>query len=60
MNTGESLNTALPVPVSFVNAPDKFADVNEPNEVALVVPFEVIAPVNAALIEASAILSVTS
>ena len=40
---GEVPNTAAPLPVSSVNAPDKLAEVNEPSDVAL--PEEVIAPV---------------
>ena len=48
VKTGEVPNTAAPVPVSSVNAPDKLADVNEPREVAL--PTEVTAPVRFALV----------
>lgn len=41
-------NTAAPLPVSSVRAPDKLADENEPREVAL--PDEVTAPVRLALV----------
>ena len=44
---GEVAKTVTPVPVSSVNAPDKLAELNEPNVVAL--PVEVTAPVRFAL-----------
>jgi len=45
---GEVENTETPVPVSFVRAVDKFADVNEPNDATL--PVEVTIPVRFALV----------
>ena len=45
---GEVANTAVPVPVLSDNAPDKFPEENEPNEVAF--PEEVTAPVRLALV----------
>ena len=48
VRVGEADNTTVPVPVSSVSAPDKFAEVKEPNEVAL--PVEVTAPVKLALV----------
>ena len=47
-SVGEVDNTTLPVPVSSVTAPEKLAEVNDPNEVAL--PEEVTAPVKLALV----------
>ena len=47
-NVGDVANTADPVPVSSVNAPNRFAELNEPREVAL--PTEVIAPVKLAFV----------
>jgi len=45
---GEVANTAEPVPVSSVNAASKFAELNDPKDVAL--PTEVTAPVRLALV----------
>jgi hypothetical protein len=45
---GDVANTADPVPVSSVKAPKRFAELNEPKEVAL--PTEVTAPVKLALV----------
>jgi hypothetical protein len=45
---GEVANTADPVPVSSVKAPKRFAELNEPKDVAL--PTEVTAPVKLALV----------
>lgn len=49
-------NTAAPVPVSSVNAPASWAEVNEPSDVAL--PAEVTAPVRLALVVTVAALPV--
>ena len=45
---GEVAKTAEPVPVSSVTAPDKFAEVNDPKEVAF--PDEITIPVKSALV----------
>ena len=47
-NVGDVAKTANPVPVSSVKAPKRFAELNEPREVAL--PTEVIAPVKLAFV----------
>ena len=53
---GEMANTAAPLPVSSVSAPDRFAEVNVPREVAL--PAEVTAPERLALVVTVAALPV--
>ena len=48
VKVGLSLNTAFKVPVSSVNAPDKFAEVKEPRAVEF--PVDTTAPVKFALV----------
>ena len=48
VSVGDVPNTATPVPVLSDKAPDKFAEVNEPNEA--VFPTDVTAPVKFALV----------
>ena len=55
-NVGEVPKTARPDPVSFVRADDKFAEENEPSELAF--PTEVIAPVRFAFVVTVAALPV--